>query len=63
MLKDLIGKIDGFVSKYCVAGDKDKMKADLLELIQTAVDHGEGKNQSNVAGIAIKAIKGLFTKD
>lgn len=60
MLTKLIEQIDEFTKKYCVAADKDKMKADLLDLIQSAVDHGEGKNQTNIAGIAIKAIKGLF---
>ena len=65
MLADLIKKIDGFVTKYgpgAVGGDrdKDKMKSDLLDLIQEAVDHGEGKSQTNYAGIAVKALKGLF---
>jgi hypothetical protein len=62
MLADLYRKIDAFVDKYHApsTADRAKMKSDLLDLIQTAVDHGEGKNQSNVAGIAIKAIKGLF---
>jgi hypothetical protein len=60
MLSDLIRKIDAFVAKYCVAGDKDKMKSDLLDLIQESVNHGEDKDQGKIAGIAIKAIKGFF---
>ena len=59
MLKELFTHVDAFVTKYG-GSVPDKMKADLLELIQRAADHGADKNQGNVAGIAIKAIKGLF---
>ena len=59
MLKDLIAHIDAFVTKYG-GSSPDKLKADLLELVQKAADHGADKNQSNIAGIAIKAMKGLF---
>lgn len=59
MLKELFTHVDAFVTKYGGSAP-DKMKADLLELIQRAADHGADKNQGNVAGIAIKAIKGLF---
>lgn len=61
MLKDLFTHIDAFVAKYG-GSQTDKMKADLMELIQKAVDHGADKNQGNIAGIAIKAFKGLFVK-
>lgn len=59
MLKELFTHVDAFVAKYG-GQQSEKMKADLLELIQKAADHGADKNQGNVAGIAIKAIKGLF---
>ncbi len=59
MLSELIKHIDGFVAKYG-GTQPDKMKADLLELIQKSVEHGEGKQQSNVAGIAVKALKALI---
>jgi hypothetical protein len=59
MLSELVKKIDAFVVKYG-GNDPAKMKADLLDLVQSAADHGADKNTSNVAGIAIKAIKGLF---
>lgn len=61
MLKDLIGQIDAFVTKYGGSAP-DRLKADLLELVQKAADHGADKNQGNVAGIAVKAIKALFSK-
>jgi len=44
MLADLVRKVDAFVVKYG-GNDPGKLKSDLLDLIQTAVDHGEGKNQ------------------
>jgi hypothetical protein len=59
MLKELFSHIDAFVQKYGGSAP-EKMRADLLELVQKSVDHGADKNQGNVAGIAIKAIKGLF---
>ena len=59
ILSELVKQIDGFVSKYG-GTQSEKMKADLLDLIQRAVEHGEGKNQTNIAGIAVKAFKGIF---
>ena len=61
MLSDLIKKIDAFVSKYGGTAP-DKLKADLLDLIQEAVGHGEDKDQGKIAGIASKLIKGFFSK-
>jgi hypothetical protein len=61
MLKELFTHIDAFVTKYGGSAP-EKMKADLMELIQKAADHGADKNQGNVAGIAVKAIKALFGK-
>ena len=59
MLSDLVKKIEVFISKYG-GTNQEKMKSDLWDLIQEAVNHGEDKDQGKIAGIAIKAIKGLF---
>lgn len=59
MLADLIKKIDAFVLKYG-GSQPDKMKADLLDLIQSAVEHGEAKDQNKITGIATKIIKSFM---
>lgn len=59
MLSDLVKKIDAFAVKYG-GSNSEKMKSDLWDLIQDAVNHGEDKDQGKIAGIAIKAIKGFF---
>lgn len=59
MLSDLIKKIDGFVSKYG-GTTPDKMKADLLDLVQSAVDVGEAKDQNKISGIIGKVVKSFM---
>lgn len=59
MLTELVKKIDGFVAKYGGQAP-DKLKADLMDLVQTAVDHGEAKDQNKIVGIAGKLIKSFM---
>jgi hypothetical protein len=59
MLSDLVKKIDGFVVKYG-GQNQDKMKSDLLDLVQTAVEHGEAKDQNKITGIIVKGIKAFM---
>jgi hypothetical protein len=59
MLVELVKKIDGFVLKYGGTAP-DKMKADLLDLVQTAVEHGEAKDQNKITGIIVKGIKAFM---
>lgn len=59
MLVDLVNRIDRFIETH--GGQKSAaMKADLLELVQKAVEHGEGKDQSKISGILIKAAKAFL---
>lgn len=58
---DLAKLVDGFVSKYGVVGaDRDKLKADLLELVQKGIEHGEGKDQTKISGIIVNGIKAFM---
>jgi hypothetical protein len=59
MLSELVKKIDAFVLKYG-GSTPDKMKSDLLDLIQTAVEHGEAKDQGKITGIIVKGIKAFM---
>jgi hypothetical protein len=59
MLVDLVKKIDGFVSKYG-GSNPDKMKSDLLDLVQEAVDHGEAKDKNKISGIIVNGIKAFM---
>jgi hypothetical protein len=61
MLVDLVRKIDAFVAKYG-GQNQEKFKADLMEVVEEAVGHGEGKDQGKIVGIASKLIKGFFGK-
>lgn len=62
-LADLMMEVDRFVDKYALspaALDKEhkaRMKSDLLDLIQKSVDHGEGKDQNKITGIATGILK------
>lgn len=62
MFADLVKKIDAFVDKYNApsSADRMKMKSDLLDLIQTAVEHGEAKDQNKITGIVVKGIKAFM---
>lgn len=59
MLIELMKKIDAFVEKHG-GQNKEKLKVDLLDLVQSAVDHGEAKDQNKIAGIAGKLIKSFM---
>jgi hypothetical protein len=59
MLVDLVNRIDRFVELH--GGPKPAaVKADLLELVQKAVEHGEGKDQNKIVGILVKAAKAFL---
>jgi len=63
MFADLVKKVDAFVDKYgdpTRSQDRAKMKADLLDLVQSAVEHGEGKDQNKITGILVKGIKAFM---
>lgn len=63
-LGDLMRKVDAFVTKHSVSTstttDRSKMKDDLLDLIQEAVDHGAEKDQNKITGIIVKGIKSFM---
>jgi hypothetical protein len=59
MIVDLVNRIDRFIELY--GGPKaPAMKADLLELVQKAVEHGEAKDQGKISGILVKAAKAFW---
>ena len=63
MLVDLVNRIDKFMYNWggaASAKDPEKMKADLLELVQKAVEHGEAKDQGKISGILVKAAKAFW---
>lgn len=62
MFSELVKKVDAFAAKYG-GTSPEKMKAELLDLVQSAVDHGEDKDQGKIAGIVTKAIKGIFGRN
>lgn len=55
MLTELMKQIDAFTVKY--GSGNPKMKDDLLDLIQKAIDVGADKDQSKISGIVGKVIK------
>lgn len=60
-LMELMKEVEKFLSTYAVTGsDKEKMKSDLLDLVQKAVDHGEGKDQNKLTGIISGVVKNFF---
>lgn len=63
-LADLMRKVDGFVTKHSVSqsteADRRKMKDDLLDLVQEAIDHGAEKDQNKITGIIVKGIKSFM---
>lgn len=61
MLVDLVNRIDRFVEVHSKGGQgPERMKADLLELVQKAVELGEGKDQNKIVGILVKAAKAFL---
>jgi len=59
MFVDLIKQIDALAAKYGGSAP-DKMKSDLLELVQKAIEYGEAKDQNKITGIVVKGIKALL---
>lgn len=59
MFSDLVKEIDQFVMDHGQTGGK-KMKDDLLQLVQKAIEHGEAKDQNKISGIVVKGIKALL---
>jgi hypothetical protein len=61
MLTDLVKAVDKFVANYGMTGsDKEKMKTDLLDIVQKAIDHGADKDQNKISGILVKGIKAFM---
>lgn len=61
MLTELVKQVDAFIERYGTTGsDKAKMKTDLWELVQKAVDLGAEKDQSKISGIVGKVIKSFM---
>jgi len=62
-LMDLMKKSDAFLERYSRDDASRKgMRNDLLDLIQSAVELGEGKDQNKITGIATGIIKSFFGK-
>lgn len=59
MLAELVKRIDAFVAKYG-GNAPDKLKSDLLDLVQSAVDHGEAKDQNKISAIIGKVVKSFM---
>jgi len=53
-------KVDDFMKKYGNVGANDKMKSDLFDLLQEAIEHGEAKDQNKISGIIVKGIKAFM---
>lgn len=62
MFADLVKKIDVFTAKYG-GSNPDKLKSDLLDLVQSAVDHGEAKDRNKITGILVNGIKAFMGKE
>lgn len=62
MFASLVKKIDAFAMKYG-GSSPDKLKADLVELVQEAIEHGEQKDQNKITGILVKGIKAFIGKE
>ncbi len=60
---EIVKLIDAFVRKYygsATENEKDKMKSDLLDLAQKAMDLGAEKDQNKISGILVKGIKAFM---
>ncbi len=60
---EIVKMIDAFVRKYYASAtenEKDKMKAELLELAQKALDIGAEKDQNKISGLLVKGIKAFM---
>ena len=63
MFVNLVEKVDEFVARYGSGSDNARMKHELLELIESAIAHGEQKDQSKITGILVKGVKALFGRE
>jgi sulfur relay (sulfurtransferase) DsrC/TusE family protein len=54
---ELVKYIDAFCQKYKF---EPSVRADLVDLVQKAIEHGEAKEQNKIAGIAVKALKAFM---
>jgi hypothetical protein len=62
-LMELMVEVDKLAERHSKdpAGQK-ALKSDLLELVQKAIDLGEGKDQNKITGIATGVLKSIFGK-
>jgi hypothetical protein len=61
MLTDLMKQVDVFVERYSRDDASRKgLKNDLLEIVQKAIELGEGKDQNKISGIIVKGIKAFM---
>jgi hypothetical protein len=60
MLVDLVNRIDHFIEVHGGQKPQAMFKADLLELVQKAIEHGEAKDQGKISGILVKVAKSFF---
>lgn len=63
MFSKLSERVDIFIAKHSDPGpEAERMKSDLLELVDEAIAHGEQKDQGKISGIIVNGIKALFGK-
>lgn len=61
MFPELTKKVDVFLERYSKDDPSRKgMKADLLDVVQAAIEHGEGKDQNKISGILVKGIRAFM---
>lgn len=61
MLTDLMKQVDTFLERYSKDDPSKKgMRNDLMEIVQKAIDMGEGKDQNKISGIIVKGIKAFM---
>jgi hypothetical protein len=59
MFAELVKQVDDFMSKHSQVTNL-KMRNDLLDLVQKAIEHGEAKDQNKITGILVKGIKAFM---
>lgn len=66
-LMELMKEVDKFMDRNVPSGTapefRERVKVELLELLQKAVDHGEGKDQGKITGVVTGIIKNFWKKD
>lgn len=60
---DLAEDMEEFIKRHSghIAGGDMMFRKDVLKLVQKAVEHGEGKDQSKIGGILTSAVQ-MFLK-